>query len=239
MQTTTVARGNASRVLGQIVRTYPAKLSLTGGLIVVENALDLVYPLVAGLAIDAVLGGDTAVAASYVVLILAFWGVGAARRAVDTRVYSAIYSELAADVVRGQRRLGSDSSAIHGRTALARQFVDFFEIQVPVLATARVSVFGSVVILSLIEPVIGAVAGAMLALALVAARPYLRRSEYLAACLHDRQEREAAAIESGRDLLVRRHFRVLGGRRVRLSDLEARAYVGVGLVTATLFAVAF
>ena len=109
----------------------------------------------------------------------------------------------------------------------------------PTLVTALAGIVGSAVMLLVLEPTVGAVAAVVLLVAVLASRPYLARSEFLAACLHAGQEREAASIDTARPLRIARHFRITGGRRVALSDLEAKAYVGVGVVTAGLFALAF
>ena len=234
-----IGRQSASQVLGRIVRAYPGRLTLTGSLVVAENALDLFYPIVAGIAIDAVIAGDLERAFAMVGVIFAFWVVGAARQAIDTRVYARIYADLAQDVVVGQRLLGTMASPTIVRTALARQFVDFFEIQVPAFVTAFVSIIGSVVMLVLLQPIVGYVATGLLVVSILAALGFMNRSEFLAACLHARQELEPAVVTNGNGLRIRRHFRVLAGRRVQLSDLEAGAYLVVGVMAAVLFGALF
>lgn len=125
------------------------------------------------------------------------------------------------------------------RTTLARQFVDFFEIQVPAFVTAFVSIVGSVAMLLLLQPMVGYMATGLFILSVLLALGFMRRSEFLAACLHSRQEQEPSVVTKGDALHIKRHFRVLAGRRIQLSDLEAGAYLVVGLMTATLFGTLF
>ena len=227
------------KVLKDIMKTYPRRLSITGALVISENALDLFYPVFAGIALDAVLQGNLSRAFSMVAVILGFWLLGALRRAVDTRIYTKIYADLAGKVVLSERRRGLSGPSTVVRAGMARQFVDFFEIQVPALITALVSIVGAVGMLLILEPFIGLLAAIALIFSVVGALIFMKRSEFLAQCLHDRQEQEPEVITKGTPLLIKRHFRVLGGRRVQLSDLEAKAYVGVGFIAAALFAALF
>lgn len=235
----TAGAPTAGRVLKRILHRYPGKLSLTGGLVVAENALELFYPLAAGIAIDAVIAGDLTRAMTMVGVIFAFWMIGAVRKAIDTRVYARIYADLAGDVIAAERRNSVPASTAIVHTALTRQFVDFFEVQLPVFATALVSIVGSVAMMLHLEPTVGAVAATLLLLAALAGTRYTRLSEYVAECLHARQEHEPATVTDGAPLHIARHFHVLAGRRVQLSDMEAQAYVFVGLVAATLFGALF
>ncbi|MBV6656625.1 MAG: hypothetical protein KI785_02535 [Devosiaceae bacterium] len=241
MQTTSldIGKKSAARVLKSIVRRYPGRLSLTGALVIGENALDLLYPLAAGIAIDAVLSGNLERAFLMVCVIFGFWLLGAVRKALDTRVYTRIYADLARSVVLTERRASLGTSTTIAHAALTRQFVDFFELQVPAFVTAAVSIIGSVVMLVVLAPQVGAVATGLLLLAVLAALRYMSLSQFIASCLHDRQEEEAKVVTDGSAGRIARHFRVLGGRRVQLSDLEAGAYVGVGLIASALFAALF
>ncbi len=235
----TIGTRTAGKVLKDIMKTYPKRLSLTGVLVLAENVLDLLYPVAAGIALDAVLSGNLPRAFMMVAIIFAFWLIGAIRRAVDTRVYTRIYADLAESVVMSERKLGLPSTITVVHTGLARQFVDFFEIQVPAFVTALVSVVGAVGMLLLLEPVIGILAALFLLISIIGGKYFMKRSEHLAECLHDRQEHEPTVVTKGTPLMIFRHFRVLGGRRVQLSDLEAKAYVGVGLIAAVLFGTLF
>lgn len=225
----------AGRALLRIVKRYPGRLSLTGGLVISENALELLYPLAAGIALDAVIVGDLQTAMLMVGVIFGFWMIGAVREAVDSRVYARIYADLAGDVIDAERRNGIAATTTIVHTALTRQFVDFFEVQVPVFATALVSIVGSVAMLLILQIEIGLIAFSLLVLSGLLARRYMSVSQSIAEYLHARQEAEPSTVTHGSKLRVKRHFRVLAGRRVQLSDMEASAYLYVGFVAAALF----
>jgi hypothetical protein len=124
--------------------------------VALENTLLLAYPLFAGFAVDAIISGNIGHAISYAGVVLLFWLVGAARRAMDARTFTRIYADLAVSVVQAQRRLGQATSTSAARVVLAREFVDFFEKHVPIIATALASMFGAVAMLLAIEPMVGA-----------------------------------------------------------------------------------
>ncbi|MFP3747728.1 ABC transporter six-transmembrane domain-containing protein, partial [Achromobacter sp. SIMBA_011] len=83
----------------------------------------------------------------YAVVVLGFWVVGAARRALDTRTFTRIYADLAVPVILNQRQQRHSTSKAAARVVLAREFVDFFEKHVPTIATALVSIIGAAAML--------------------------------------------------------------------------------------------
>ncbi|MDW3197073.1 MAG: ABC transporter six-transmembrane domain-containing protein [Cytophagales bacterium] len=230
-----VGEASAGKVLRDIVKEYPGKLSITGGLVLAENGLELLYPVIAGVALDAVLEGNLSTAFIMMAIIFTFWLVGALRRAIDTRVYTHIYKELVGKVIQSERKQGLPPSSTVVHAGLARQFVDFFEIQVPAFVTAIVSVAGAVIMLVILEPLIGGMAAAALLISVLTGFRYVKKSETFAEWLHDVQEDEPRVITKGTPLTISRHFHVIGGRRIQLSDLEAKAYLGIGLMAAILF----
>ena len=203
-----------------------------------ENALLLAYPLFAGFAVDSIIRGDTGSALVYAVVVLAFWAVGAARRAVDTRTFTRIYTDLAVPVILNQRLLNQDTSTAAARVVLAREFVDFFEKHIPTIATALVSIVGAAAMLALIEPWIGLACLLALILCCALLPRFARRNQALHERLNDRLEKEIGMVARVGAASLQRHYRVLSRLRIRLSDREAVAYLFLGTVAAALFVVA-
>jgi len=221
-----------------IARTYPVRLGVTFGLVAVENVLYLIYPLSAGFAVDAILRGDALGALVYAAVVSAFWTLGALRRAVDTRTFTRIYADIAVPVVLNQRNHRQSTSTAAARVMLAREFVDFFEKHIPVMATALVSLVGAVSMLLLLEPWLGAVAVAALALCAACTPSFARANLYLHQRLNDRLEKEVALVDSVGPATLGRHYRQLSRIRIALSDREAGAYLSIGIVAVTLFVTA-
>src|SRR6201746_201233 len=185
---------SATSTLKAIARAYPGKLFFTLSLVAVENALLLAYPLFAGFAVDSIIRGDARSALFYAVIVLAFWAVGAARRAVDTRTFTRVYSELAVPGILNQRLQNQSTSTAAARVVLAREFVDFFEKHVPTMVTALVSIIGAVVMLLAIEPWIGVASLGGLLLCLALLPRFARRNQGLHERLNDRLGKESGFV---------------------------------------------
>ncbi|NMX63806.1 hypothetical protein HBO05_19350 [Pseudomonas sp. WS 5079] len=229
---------SASQTLKAIAKAYPGKLFCTLSLVALENALLLAYPLFAGFAVDSILRGDAGSALFYAAVVMAFWVVGAARRALDTRTFTRIYADLAVPVILNQRLQNHSTSKAAARVVLARDFVDFFEKHVPVIATALVSIVGAAAMLLVIEPWVGLACFAALLLCIILLPRFARRNEQLHERLNNRLEKEIGLVEKVGAQTLRRHYQLLSRLRIWLSDREAAAYLFLGTLAALLFIVA-
>src|SRR5471032_375886 len=237
-QSQKIGQQSASQTLKAIAKAYPGKLFFTLSLVALENALLLAYPLFAGFAVDSIIRGDAGSALFYAAVVLAFWVVGAARRAVDTRTFTRIYADLAVPVILNQRLQNQSTSTSAARVVLAREFVDFFEKHVPTIATALVSIVGAAVMLLVIEPWIGLACLAALLLCMTLLPRFARRNQQLHERLNDRLEKEIGLVEKVGPDTLQRHYRVLSRLRIGLSDREAAAFLFIGSVAAVLFVIA-
>ncbi|MCF4979561.1 hypothetical protein GIW56_11320 [Pseudomonas gessardii] len=233
-----IGQQSASQTLKAIAKAYPGKLFCTLSLVALENALLLAYPLFAGFAVDSILRGDAGSALLYAAVVMAFWVVGAARRALDTRTFTRIYADLAVPVILNQRLQNHSTSKAAARVVLARDFVDFFEKHVPVIATALVSIVGAAVMLLVIEPWVGLACFAALLLCITLLPRFARRNEQLHERLNNRLEKEIGLVEKVGAQTLRRHYQLLSHLRIWLSDREAAAYLFLGALAALLFIVA-
>jgi len=233
-----IGRQSAAKTLKGIARAYAGKLSLTLSLVAAENILLLAYPLFAGFAVNAILRGDTTKAVWYAGVVLSFWLVGALRRSVDTRTFTRIYADLAVGVVVNERLQGQSTSASAARAVLAREFIDFFEKHLPIMATAIASLFGAAIMLVIIEPWIGVASLVVLMLCLGWLPRFARRNQTLHERLNDRLELEIGLVQRAGPRTLLRHYTVLSKLRIWLSDREASAYLFNGVVAAVLFGLA-
>jgi len=229
---------SALQTLTALSKVHAGKLTLTFGLVLLENSLMVAYPLFAGFAINAILEGNLFRAMLYAGVVMAFWVIGAIRRAVDTRTFTTIYAELAVPVVLRQRSQQQSTSTAAARVVLAREFVDFFEDHIPIIATALIALVGAVGMLLWLEPWLGAACLLALILCAVLMPGFARKNEELHGRLNTRLEKEVRLVDSVGASTLTRHYRTLAMLRVRLSDREATAYLIIGAAAATLFAIA-
>ncbi|MDU1573386.1 MAG: ABC transporter six-transmembrane domain-containing protein [Pantoea sp.] len=229
---------SALQTLKMLGRRHRKKLLLTFLLVIAENVMYLLYPLLAGFAINAMLSGRALHAMLYAGMVFIMWAIGAARRSVDTRTFARIYVELAVPVILTQRSENQGASTIAARVTLSREFVDFFEKHLPVLITSVASITGAAVMLLAIEFWIGIACIAILVFFGGFLPGFTRKNEALFVRLNNRLEKEVGFVSTANGPSLKKHYGVLAGLRIRLSDREAMGYLSIGCVTALLFAMA-
>ncbi|WP_346828318.1 ABC transporter six-transmembrane domain-containing protein [Serratia inhibens] len=227
--------GSASNTLKLLARRHRKKLFFTFLLVVAENAMYLLYPILAGISINAILSGQTLNAVLYGMMILFIWCLGAARRSVDTRTFARIYAALAVSVVMTQRKNKLNPSTVAARVTLSREFVDFFELHLPTLITSLASMIGAAVMLLVIEFWAGIACLAILAFLACFLSGYAHKNETLYNKLNNRLEKEVDFVNKATALSLERHYLTLAKLRIRLSDREALGYLSIGVLVALLF----
>jgi len=231
----TVAAHSALSTLKVLAKRNKKKLLLTLMLVIAENVVYLLYPLLAGFAINAIMNGNALHGLFYAGLVFVMWLIGAARRTLDTRTFARIYAKLAVPVIIAQRAEAHSHSAIAARVTLSRQFVDFFETHLPMLITSAASMCGAVIMLITIEPLAGFGCLAVLLLFASFLPSYTRKNEALIERMNDRLEREVSFVSRAGEQKLQRHYHFLARVRIRLSDREALSYLLIGVASALLF----
>ncbi|MDQ3764603.1 MAG: ABC transporter six-transmembrane domain-containing protein [Actinomycetota bacterium] len=208
--------------LRRVYRRNRKKLTITYGLVVVEEIFELLYPFTIGIAINGLLDGEP----SHIIPFIGIWAahtiVGIFRQMYDTRVFTGMYAELASTVVAEQRARDLPPSTIIARSTLSREFVDFAETQVPAILSGVLALVGSFVMLLFYDER-SAMYCAVLLVPLIAVNWwYIRRSYRLNVELNDQQEREVTVLTEQDHTAVRRHYGLLRKWEIKLSDAEAR-----------------
>ncbi|MBH2812657.1 ABC transporter six-transmembrane domain-containing protein [Serratia liquefaciens] len=227
--------GSATNTLKLLAKRNKKKLFFTFFLVVAENLTYLLYPILAGIAINAIMAGQTLNAVLYGLMILFIWCLGAARRSVDTRTFAKIYAALAVSVVMAQRRNNLNHSTVAARVTLSREFVDFFELHLPTLITSLSSMLGAAVMLLIIEFWAGISCLVILGFLACFLSGFTRKNEVLYKKLNNRLEKEVDFVNKASTLSLNRHYSTLAKLRIRLSDREALGYLSVGGLVAMLF----
>jgi hypothetical protein len=230
-----IVEHSALATLKSLGRRHYRKLFITLLLVIAENVAWLLYPLLASFAINAILAGKAMHAVLYAAMVLFMWALGAARRSVDTRTFARIYAELAVPVIMAQRRDNERPTTVAARVALSREFVDFFEIHLPVLITAISSITGATLMLLVIETRTGIACLLILILFGVCLRRFTQRNEVLFERLNNRLEKEVSLISGASFSPLTRHYHVLARLRIALSDREALGYLAIGAAATLLF----
>ena len=227
------------KILKDIAKRNKRQLFLTFLLVAMENLMAILYPLFAGFAINAVVKGDVLYALSYAVVVFVMWTIGMFRRRVDTRVFTKIYAEMAVPMIINQRNKGNDASAVAARVALSREFVDFFELHLPIFITSLVSIVGALVMLLFLEIWVG-ILGLFIMFILVLWIPRLAKiNDKLYSKLNNRLENEVYLIEKNKIEHLEKHYKFTTKLRILISNRKAFGYFCVGIFATALFGLAF
>lgn len=228
-------KSNLFRTLKLIASQNIKKIAITFSLVLAENGLILVYPIIAGIAINAIVAGDTALAMLYAGVILVGWSIGAARRRVDTAVFTKIYGDLAVKVIMNEKSRHQDNSTIIARATLTREVVNFFELHFPILFTSLISICGSAFMLLFVEIYIGLSVFAILIIIAIFLPKYIAKNDRLYLKLNNQIEKEAARITIGSLVGLKKHYNILSFIRVKISNREASSYFIIGIIGTVLF----
>lgn len=217
-------RERSRHTLRAIARRFPGRIALTFGLVLIEAAAMLFFPLVIGVAVDDLLHDSYAGLTALLGLGTGALVVGAARRFYDTRAYSAIYEVLATELAARERDRGTPVSAVAARTTLMSELVEFLENAMPMLVNAAIGIVGTLVILAGIDARLCAASLGLMALVILV---YVFTGTYnwsLTAGYNDELEQQVSALAAADASVARGHFGRLMSWNRRLSDLETVNY---------------
>jgi ABC-type multidrug transport system fused ATPase/permease subunit len=197
----------------QIVVTYLVTLA--------ENLFELSYPSLTGLAVNGLLKHDF----TGLGLLLGVWFAhtvtGVFRQSYDTRVFSSIFTDLATRTVSEQETKGVSTSQIVARSSLSREFVNFFERDVPATVNSVFGLLGALVLLFFYDAWSAGFCLMLLIPLSILNRRYSSRTLTLNRRLNNQLEREVTVLTRRNPSRVLGHYRLLGKWRTSLSDAEA------------------
>jgi len=227
--------GHRARTVTETIRPYRWRIAFTYALTVIEDLLELSYPWATGLAINGLLAHDYRMIAPVMVAWVMHTAIGCGRQMYDTRLYTEIYNSIVTDTVLRQRQSGIEPTKVAARSAMSREFVTFFEKDMPVVLNTTVSIIGSAAILFYYDLVIGAVAALLFAPVAIINRRYMRRSLMLNERLNNQLEHEVQVIEAAQEGTVTHHFTEVRMWRIKLSDADAFNWTAIEALSILVF----
>lgn len=219
----------------EALRPFRWRISLTYGLTFVEDLLELSYPWATGVAINGLLDHDFWLAAPIIVAWTLRSAIGCFRQMYDTRLYTDVYNSIVTDTILRQRGAGIKASSVSARSAMSREFVTFFEKDVPVVVTSLIGIVGSAAILFYYDLVIGAITATLFIPVYLINRGYMRHSLAYNEGLNNQLEHEVHVIETVDERAIRHHFEQVRCWRVKLSDAEAYNWTTVEVLSIVAF----
>lgn len=200
------------------------RIGFTYALTAAENILELLYPLAIGFGINGLLADRPTDLLALAALWFGHILLAAARQLYDTRLFAPLYAGLAVDMAHAQREAGQPTGEVAARVEMARDYVQFFESDVPRLGAVAISLIGGVVLIAHFDRVSGGIVAALL-LPVAAINLWLaRRALRLNRAINDQQEQQVDVIAHAAARPLKRHFGRIARWRIRLSNADAASW---------------
>ncbi|WP_020590594.1 ABC transporter six-transmembrane domain-containing protein [Kiloniella laminariae] len=205
-----------------LLTTFLRPILVTWLLTLCETALTALIPLFIGFAIDGLLDNNTEALQQLALVLAALMGVAVARRVYDTRVYGTIRVEVGKVQVARARKV--PVSTLNARLGMARELVDFLELEIPGIMNSGVQIVVSLIILYIFHPALSCAALVATALAILFYGLCHHRFYRLNADHNQQVEQQVKILEEKSDQAVLSHFTRLRKIEIKLSDTEAWVY---------------
>ena len=212
---------NRTLLLQTIFGKYRGRITVTYIVTLAENMFELSYPSLTGLAVNGLLKHDFTGLGLLLGVWLAHTATGVFRQSYDTRVFAAIYTDLATRTVSEQETKGFSTSQIVARSSLSREFVNFFERDIPATVNSLFGLLGALVLLFFYDAWSAGFCLMLLVPLAILNRGYSKRTLTLNQRLNNQLEREVTMLTRRRPSRVLGHYRLLAKWRISLSDAEA------------------
>jgi ABC-type multidrug transport system fused ATPase/permease subunit len=151
-------------------------------------------------------------------------------------MFGRIHADLVTQLVLDQRRREVEVTRVVARSSLSREFVEFFERQVPVVIQTVFLMIGGLVILATYDNALVLLCIALIVPASILNACYARRTLGLSGRLHDALEREVDVIHRGESSEIREHYGRVVQCEIGLSDSEALNFGAMELFVLALMA---
>lgn len=220
--------------ISSLLKRFFSKIVLTWLLVVVENILLALIPLLIGFAIDGLLGGDNSDLLNLSGVFLLLIIISIARRIYDTRAYSSIRIVLGIEVDGLHQK--EQVSIRNARLDMSRELINFLEEDIPELFTAVIQLLAAIIILGTIHLPLAYSAIALLVSMGVVYTFFHQHFYNLNGALNSQVEHQVSVLNKNAISLLKQYLSKIRHLEVRLSDADAFLY-GLLFLFISLFVV--
>lgn len=204
--------------IAELFSKYRWKFGFTLMLILFESAINVLFPLAIGIALDGVIAGN--LYGTYLLggLGMAAIVVGGARRFFDSRFYAEVYRKLGTEII-GKIEDGQTSIKT-ARLGMIGEGVEFLENSLPAIITSLVGMVGVIVMIATLNQEV--FLGCLIATLLVFIIYYFTRNltTRYNSMYNDVLERQVDVIKTENKTQLKDHLREVMHWNIKLSDLE-------------------
>lgn len=225
--------------LWALFQRFLGRISFTLFLVIAEAAVNLLFPLFMGFAINGLLASNYDGLISLAILGFVSLLLGAGRRLYDTRIYAGIYTKVAPELVDKEQKKASSVSKITARSNLLTELVEFLENSLLEVVNSFIGLFGTLLIIwSLNRNIFVACLIATLFIMVI----YLfsgKRNFRLNKGYNDQLEKQVDVLTAADEHRTAAHFKDVMRWNIKLSDFETFNFsiAWAGLIGLLLYAV--
>ena len=210
--------------LKSIFLNYKFKITLTLGLVILENILYLFFPLVLGFAINGLIQDNLVWLWALLFLGLGDMLVSAIRRFYDTRLYGKIYEDLTPGVVENEFKKTKKVSQVSARVDMLEELIDYFEETLPEIIGTIISLGGTLSILYFLNLDVFTLALIVMFLVMGIYRITKNKTSRLHTALNDTKETQVDIVKHNSRKKTKTFSNKLMRCYINLSDLEMINY---------------
>lgn len=235
VQTTHVPRFT----LGALLKQFWGKISFTLLLVILDAAINLLFPLFMGFAINDLLESKFDGLIALAVLGFASLIIGSGRRIYDTRAYAGIYRTVVGALVAKEQQKKSSVSKAAARVSLFTELVEFLENAFPQIVNSLIALVGTLgIIFSLNRTIfIACLISSLFVLIIYGLSE--RYNFKLNKGYNDALEQQVDVLESADKEKIATHFKNIMRWNIKLSDFETFnfALVWQAMIALLLYAI--
>lgn len=208
--------------LKYIMQQFKYKISLTCGLVLLENFLLVIIPLLMGKTIDSLLEKNYTDLIYLTLVFTLLIIIAVLRRIYDTRAYGLIRVNLGSKVINNNSQKGISTQ--NARLSMSRELVDFFEEHLPELITAIITIIVSAIILFSFGSIFGIAALIAIVAMLLIYSLFHKQFFKLNEKFNSQTEKQIDILKQKDHFSLLGHLKVLNKTEIKISDFEAVLY---------------
>ena len=212
------------RALLNIIKKHKYKIFVTTFILVLENILFLILPLLIGYAIDGV------IAKNFFPLwtMIFFYAMGlimsTIRRMIDTRTYSHIHLDMAEAIMYDDEYDEDERHKQLSRVEMTADIIVTLNNEIPMFVQASIQIIGTFIILSRFSFSYFIAMTLVCVLAVIICAFSTKNIYHLNRKLNNNYEGYIDSITKNKNKSFSKYFHLMNERKIHLSDLEARIY---------------
>lgn len=211
-------------ILWKLLLKNKVGIAITHFLFGLEVLSYLVSPYLLGKAVDDLINKsyDGFLVLSFFFFIRIF--VSMFRRIIDTKVYTKIYTDLVTKFLSGKKIDKKDVSKLNAHSVLAREFVDFLEVDLANVLSGIFTLIGSVVMLFFYNWYVLGVCLFVLIPVIIITRYFGKRVIKLTTAYNNEFEKQVDIISSSDSNAIKKHYNTLRDLDITKSNQDAYSF---------------